>query len=310
MVPPKKRQYRKRSVDQDPSNPPQEDPDPTELEEKAEDVSAVVQEALELRRFRRRAAGLDTADLSRGDKRKKKEKPVNDDPWKLKTGGGIINIDDVRGRNFGEDGRGGGGGGSFATASNVMDTDRHMREYIEQELRKRRGASSSEAGGAERTGENGAPKDIQDELFEVPEHLKTVEKPVSEGNVTLSTSMLTAIPEIDLGINTKLKNIEATERAKRQLIERTADIASERSKSDSPIPGNEFAGANMVASDRWQRFPYRRDDRDQEAKTAAQGNMERSGGTRKGDAEKKLDRRTMATDEVVMERFKKRMRRG
>jgi hypothetical protein len=43
--------------------------------------------------------------------------------------------------------------------------------------------------------------DIYEELYRVPDRLKADEKPkVEEGNVQLSTQMLTAIPEVDLGI--------------------------------------------------------------------------------------------------------------
>jgi hypothetical protein len=38
-----------------------------------------------------------------------------------------------------------------------------------------------------------------DELFSIPDHLR-IEKPeITEGNVTASASMLTAIPEVSLG---------------------------------------------------------------------------------------------------------------
>ncbi|KAI8822398.1 hepatocellular carcinoma-associated antigen 59-domain-containing protein, partial [Fimicolochytrium jonesii] len=206
-----------------------------------------LQEALELRKFRKRAAGLDISDLNRGDRRKQKEKPVEDDPWKLKSGGGIINIDEVRGKSFGGDEKAGaGGGGSFATASNAMDTDRHMQDFIEKELRKRRGQTED---GPATESPSDAPKDFHDELFQIPDHLKTAEKAVSEGNVTLSTAMLTAIPEIDLGMSVKLKNIEETERAKRKLLDRTTGGGDDK-LSSGRIGRNEFAGANAVASER------------------------------------------------------------
>ncbi|KAI8920879.1 hepatocellular carcinoma-associated antigen 59-domain-containing protein, partial [Powellomyces hirtus] len=195
----------------------------------------VLREALELRKFRRRAPGMDLADLNRGDTSRrggKKDKTAaadadNDDPWKLKSGGGLINMDQVRGMTFGGDDADKAAttaGGGFATESNAMDTERHMREFIEKEMRKRRGddgGAAGPSGGAETTDS----KDPHDELFQIPDHLKvTISAPVSEGNVTLSTSMLTAIPEIDLGITSKLKNIEETEKAKRKLIERNTSV--------------------------------------------------------------------------------------
>ncbi|KAH6570546.1 hypothetical protein BASA60_007653 [Batrachochytrium salamandrivorans] len=75
-----------------------------------------LQEALELRKLRRPKAGISAANLEIGaaplrhlkEKQGKQaeEAGENDDPWKLKSGGGLINMSDVRGRNFGEEGSG------------------------------------------------------------------------------------------------------------------------------------------------------------------------------------------------------------
>ncbi|KAI9101016.1 hepatocellular carcinoma-associated antigen 59-domain-containing protein [Phlyctochytrium arcticum] len=247
MPTPKTRRYRKKDLDDDDAEPKKDlstSADHTTPETTEEDVSTVLQEALELRKFRRKAAGIDASDLNRGEpKKKKKEKvDVEDDPWKLKSGGGIIDINNVRGRSFGEEGMTK-EVGSFATESNAMDTERHMQEYIEEELRKKRGSTE--------TVPDAAPVDIirdfHDELYRIPAHLQANGKPVSEGNVTLSTAMLTAIPEIDLGMNTKLKNIEATEKEKRKLLEKTAGIDS---SSNSGGPKGDFGNTQMVIADR------------------------------------------------------------
>lgn len=43
--------------------------------------------------------GLDSADLLKGEKKKRKEKSeADDDPWKLKSGGGLVDIANVKGR--------------------------------------------------------------------------------------------------------------------------------------------------------------------------------------------------------------------
>lgn len=44
------------------------------------------------------------------------------------------------------------------------------------------------------------PADPQDELYRVSERWKTDKKPGDEGSVTNSLAMLTAIPEVDLGM--------------------------------------------------------------------------------------------------------------
>lgn len=68
-------------------------------------------------------------------------------------------------------------------------------KYIEEELEKRRGTSGS----------NSAPSgskssDPYDELFRISEKYKIEKREQEEGSVTNSTAMLTAIPEVDLGM--------------------------------------------------------------------------------------------------------------
>ena len=48
-------------------------------------------------------------------------------------------------------------------------------------------------------------------------------KQVKEDNVTISSSMLTQIPEVDLGFIAKLKNIEETEKAKSSITRNQND---------------------------------------------------------------------------------------
>ncbi|KAJ3297489.1 hypothetical protein HK104_000448 [Borealophlyctis nickersoniae] len=259
-----------------------------------DDVSSIVQEALELRRYRRRLPGIDVQELSRGDKKKRKvEKEVDDDPWKLKSGGGLVDLKDIRGKQFGADTTG--GSSAFATESNAMDTERLMQEYIDRELKKRKGRGEEEE---EAKPANSAPADPRDELYTIPENLQTKTKVVSEGNVTLSASMLTAIPEVDLGIGVKLKNIEETERAKRKILEGK---------------GSEGRDSVLVAADRFWSG-----NRAQLQNRRGPGSPTRDGGDAGGDGghshtaghTKKFDKKTMATDEQAFERFKKRIRRG
>lgn len=91
---------------------------------------------------------------------------------------------------------------------------------------------------------NDGPADPYAELFSVPDKYKVKQerKEQDEGSVTNSLAMLTAIPEVDLGMeyvftkaflthsnartfiySTRLKNIEETEKAKRTLTEERKD---------------------------------------------------------------------------------------
>ena len=74
--------------------------------------------------------------------------------------------------------------------------------YIEEEMRRRRGETSTltEEKGDDSEEQKDGPVDIYEELYMLPERLRVQSKQVEEGNVQLSTQMLTAIPEVDLGI--------------------------------------------------------------------------------------------------------------
>lgn len=62
---------------------------------------------MELRKLRQRPAGITTADLLVGDttgKKKKKDKVAAPaDPWKLSSGGGLVDLDEVRRQEEGYD---------------------------------------------------------------------------------------------------------------------------------------------------------------------------------------------------------------
>ncbi|KAJ3041341.1 hypothetical protein HDV00_009482 [Rhizophlyctis rosea] len=321
----KRRNYRKKALDDDddalgdsfPFSPApgssaergsSSAPSSEAADEDSKDESTVLREALELRKLRRRMPGIDTTDLLKGERKKRKEKvEEEDDPWKLKSGGGLVDIASVKGRQFNADGA----PSAFATESNAMDTQRLMDDFIERELRKRKGVESS----AEETKGNGAgtqSTDIRDELFEIPSHLQTQSKPVSEGNVTLSTSMLTAIPEVDLGIDIKLRNIEDTERAKRRMMEMKnapdkdlVIVAAERFQTNTRRQTEALHGPGS---------PSRTKDSHREPPPPVSSEPQRvvvTGGPFAGlDSERKrFDKKTMATDEMVMERFRKRLRK-
>lgn len=91
--------------------------------------------------------------------------------------------------------------------------------YIEEQLDKRKNSNLNEGG------ENDADNFIDDKyltaeeaaLLSLPDHLRISSSNRSEE--MLSNQMLNGIPEIDLGIEVKIKNIEATEAAKEKVIQ-------------------------------------------------------------------------------------------
>jgi hypothetical protein len=67
--------------------------------------------------------------------------------------------------------------------------------YIEENIKRRRGGNAQD--GLTTTEK---PYDPQEELFRIEDKYKLQKKPLEEGNVTNSMAMLTAIPEVDLGM--------------------------------------------------------------------------------------------------------------
>ncbi|KIK67672.1 hypothetical protein GYMLUDRAFT_54449 [Collybiopsis luxurians FD-317 M1] len=260
---------------------------------------------LELRKLKKLRQGIDSTKLSKGDA-KKKRKRTREEEEELKGGlrkGATVDEDEeedkeakarrvVRTNNF-------------TQQTNALDVDKHMMAYIEENLQIR----SRPRDEAEKK-----PLDPQEALYQVPDRWKVEQKKATtadEGSVTNSMTMLTAIPEVDLGMeyvlldlleavaeafffSARLKNIEETEKAKRVV----AEERQERKKSSNDE-------AHLVASRFYQPNLKMKSDADiiRDAKLEAMGLPPQE------DQPRRQDKPQMATDEVVMERFKKRMRK-
>lgn len=104
-------------------------------------------------------------------------------------------------------------GNTFSAETNLRDEDAEMSKFIEEELQKRtHGTTSSEhESGKKAKIVTSNPEDL---VFNVlPEHLLNAGKS-QKNEEMLSSQMLSGIPEIDLGIDERIRNIEATEEAK------------------------------------------------------------------------------------------------
>ena len=78
-------------------------------------------------------------------------------------------------------------------------------KYIETELKKRKGIVEQEE-------QKAKPKNAEDCLYELPENIRVSSAKKTEE--MLSNQMLSGIPEVDLGIDAKIKNIISTEDAR------------------------------------------------------------------------------------------------
>lgn len=128
-------------------------------------------------------------------------------------------------------------GTQFSAETNKRDEDEEMMKYIEDQLSKRKGKKFNES--SDDTIDNAfkylSPEEAA--LLALPDHLRTGSTQRSEE--MLSNQMLNGIPEVDLGIEAKIRNIEATEEAKERLL------LEQKNKMDGP---SHFVPTNMAVN--------------------------------------------------------------
>lgn len=127
-------------------------------------------------------------------------------------------------------------GTQFSVETNKRDEDEEMMKFIEEELsKKKRKVEIQDQAEAESKSSYTSPEEAA--LRAVPDHLR--ESSTKRSEEMLSNQMLNGIPEVDLGIEAKIKNIEATEEAKLRLL------WEKQNKKDGPSP---FVPTNMAVN--------------------------------------------------------------
>ena len=173
-----------------------------------------LEERKEIQKLRKRQKGLSAAELAIGQTLPAKEIRDEVDPFKSKTGG-MLDMDLIKDRDRDRDGeekeKSISLGTSFAVETNRRDEDTHMLKYIENKMKAKRGEG-------EKDGPRVKVKSKEDALYELPDKLK-VKSQLKQSEEMLSNQMLSGIPEVNLGIQAKIRNIEATEEAKMRVIE-------------------------------------------------------------------------------------------
>ncbi|XP_043217969.1 telomere length and silencing protein 1 homolog [Amphibalanus amphitrite] len=285
----KKKPLRERKASSESDEAPQSDDEELSLAEKLE-------EARELQKLRKKASGIDIETLAKGDVKKDAKK--KNDPFK-KTTGGMVDLAAVKkgAADDTDDAYDTGIGTSFSAETNKRDEDAEMQKYIETELQKRRGVQENED-----DQQNSYLTPEQAALMAVPEHLRKSSNKKSEE--MLSNQMLSGIPEIDLGIDAKLKNIEATEAAKMKLLQ---DQMNKKSGPSQFVPTN--MAVNFVQHNRFSikepLRPKRAEQRPEPKKPVLV-----VGGVREDDEETERKRKHgQASDDLLFNKFKKQFRR-
>ncbi|KAF7352437.1 hypothetical protein MVEN_01208300 [Mycena venus] len=297
-------------------SPDDEVPQPEQDEGDEDKADLDLNDLIELRKLRKARQGIDAAKLNKGDARKKKKRPREEEEAEqggLRKAAAIPEDEeddeerDARARRVVRN-------NNFTQQTNALDVDKHMMAYIEENL-KVRGKPRDE------DEKNKGPADPQEALYQIADRWKVEkQKPTpDDGSVTNSMTMLTAIPEVDLGMesvffylvlthtvadhdpvsptSTRLKNIEETEKAKRVVAEGRQEQRKKVNNDEEHLVASRFYRPNLKT----------KSDADilRDAKLEAMGmpvQDDQPRRTNEGGAQ-------MATDELVMERFKKRMRK-
>ncbi|KAJ7167592.1 hepatocellular carcinoma-associated antigen 59-domain-containing protein [Mycena filopes] len=268
---------------------------PQQADEDEDNAPLDLSDLIELRKLRKARQGIDAAKLNKGDAKKTKKKRPREEE-EAERGGlrktAPIPEDeeddeerDARARRVVRN-------NNFTQQTNALDVDKayvvfRRMAYIEENLKVRgrpRDEDDADAG----------PDDPQEALYRIADRWKVdKQKPTpDDGSVTNSLTMLTAIPEVDLGMDARLKNIEDTEKAKR--------VQRKRANNDEEhLAASRFYRPNLKT----------KSDADilRDAKLEAMGMPTQDDQPRRSNNEG--NNAQMATDEVVMERFKKRMRK-
>ena len=285
-----------------------------EEDDNAEDISVSekLEEVKELQKFRARPKGVTPAGLAYGVKEDDRDE-VTTDPYKLRTGG-LLDLNTVKDRDRDRTGEGTDKdvtslGSNFSQETNRRDEDVEMLRFIDQEIAKRKGKDLNN-----KKEEIKKPKSKEDLLYELPDRINVKSK-VMKSEEMLSNQMLSGIPEVDLGIHAKIKNIEATEEAKGKLLN---ELRNKKKAASDFVPTN--LASNFLLHERFfneQKALDAEKQKEKAKKEEQQVNVEKDKGpVVVGEANedyhviqgKKGKRKTKdeASDDYLYEKFKKK----
>ncbi|KAF7281143.1 splicing factor C9orf78 isoform X1 [Rhynchophorus ferrugineus] len=202
------------------------------------DISSKLGEMKEIQNLRKRPHGVSVIGLALGTKVSIEEEAVNKDPFKVQTGG-MVNMQALKSGKVKQvdDAYDTGIGTQFSVETNKRDEDEEMMKFIEEEMSKKKGKNDPDNTNNKLANGTSYLTPEEAALQAVPKHLR--ESSAKRSEEMLSNQMLSGIPEVDLGIEAKIKNIEATEEAKLKLL------WEKQNKSDGP---SQFVPTNMAVN--------------------------------------------------------------
>lgn len=196
------------------------DSDSDDQEEKeTESLSNLINDIRDVQKARKKPPGLNVSDMLESSSGQQQQQTTSSekDPFKMKTGG-FIDMRKMKRAEMKETDIEDGIKQTFSKESNLRDEDAEMRKYVEEQLSKKKGVVNDIL---EKTIVIKPSQNIEDRLFAMPARLKHTK--TAKNEEMLSNQMLCGIPEVDLGIEAKIRNIEETEAAKLRLLKETME---------------------------------------------------------------------------------------
>lgn len=256
-------------------------------------VREKVEEMKIIQKLRERPAGINVVGLALGEN--VASDVITSDPFNMKTGG-MVNMAALKNTKHKQnDAYETGIGTQFNAETNKRDEDEEMVKYIEEELSKRKSKNSTDNANSTYNEKGSYCSPEEAALRAVPGHLR--QSSTNRSEEMLSNQMLSGIPEVDLGIEAKIRNIEATEEAKLKLL------WDRHRKKDGP---SQFVPTNMAVNFvQHNRFNIE----DSDFQKSQQESDDKKKSTTKEDVRGKRKDGEKATDDYHYERFKKQFRR-
>lgn len=204
-----------------------------------EEILSKLEETKEKQKLRSKPKGVNILTLAVGKRITVEEEVANKDPFNAKCGG-MVNMQALKSGKMKpvDDAYDTGIGTQFSAETNKRDEDEEMMKYIEEQLSKKKGVAkdnTTDVTDVEPSHKYLSPEEAA--LLSLPAHLSQTSSQRSEE--MLSNQMLSGIPEVDLGIEAKIKNIEATEEAKLKFLQ------EQQRKKDLP---SHFVPSNMAVN--------------------------------------------------------------
>lgn len=123
---------------------------------------------------------------------------------------------------------------TFSKETNRRDEDAEMGRFIEEELAKRKGLQTVEQTAKQET----TGQSLEEAVFSaLPLLQASASTSGAKSEEMLSNQMLSGIPEVDLGVEERIRNVEATEEAKMRILHKQRRQQSDFA-NESLIPTN------------------------------------------------------------------------